>query len=273
MVFQYQYQYQYQLQRGLGLKTYESFSHILHDTYSNPVILSLIVAAVPLLFFLVRPWFVRTGVYKILHEVYRKRRRQKELNQARSEFEEMFLKKRRYDLPTLALIAVTVLLGGLIFSKTLFFVAVVSNSMAPSFWAGDLVLVQTFSKDHKAGDIAVFQNPQVRYDNKIIHRIVSISEEDIFTKGDNNNFQDEWSLSKDAILGSAVTLNGNPLVAKKLGRYFIKDFDPDKEADPAYQLLRRSMSNVHDYGPVYLLLIFTLIFLLQLKRPERGKVY
>ncbi|MFQ5800423.1 MAG: signal peptidase I [Candidatus Hydrothermarchaeales archaeon] len=271
MVFQYQYQYQ--LQRGLGLITYDSFSQLLHDTYSNPILLSFVVAVVPLLLFAFRKRIVKTGVYQSLHALYIKRKKEKQLKQARGEFEETFLGRERRDLFTLLLVGFTVLLGGLIFTQSLFFVAITSNSMAPTFWQTDLVLMQSISKDYQKDDIVVFQNPQVIYKDKVIHRIASIDEDSIKTKGDNNNYADEGFLKKENILGSAVTFNGNPIVAKKVGRYFIKDYDPFKEQDPAYRFLRRSMSNIHTYGPLYLIVILMFILLTQLQEPERSKIY
>ena len=279
MVFQYQYQYQYQLQRGLGLTTYESFSHLLHDTYSNPVLLSLLVALVPLLYFFLRERITKTQAYHTLSLIYEKRKREKELKHAKLVFEETFLKKKRTDLSTILLVGFTLLLGGLIFTQSLFFVAVTSNSMAPTFWESDLVLIQSITPDYNKGDIAVFQNPQVQFDDKVIHRINSIGldKNNIRTKGDNNGFIDDWQLSEEDILGSAVTFNGRPIVAKKVGRYFIKDYGLDRgfsyQDDPTYQLLRRTMSNVHAYGPLYLAVILLLIFLTMLQTPEEGKVY
>ena len=273
MIFQYQYQYQYQLQRGLGLTTYDSFSQLLYDSYSNPVVFSLLVAIAPLVLFALRRRIIKTGAYHAFHSIYSQRKKDKELKQARQVFEEAFLRRKRYELSSIFLIAFTVLLGSLIFTKSLFFVAVTSNSMAPTFWGSDLVLVQSVSPDYKTGDIIVFQNPRVAYDNKVIHRIFSIDEENLIrTKGDNNNFPDDWALTKKDVLGTAVTLNERPIIAKKAGRYFIKDYEPFKEMDPTYQFLRASMSNVHSYGPLYLIIILCLILLTQLQ-PERGKVY
>jgi signal peptidase I len=268
MVFQYQYQYQYQLQRGLGLTTYESFSHLLTDTYSNPVIFSLLVALVPLFYFFLRDRIIKTQAFQALNLLYEKRKRQKELKRARIAFEETFLKKKRTDLSTILLVGFTLLLGGLIFSQSLFFVAVTSNSMAPTFWESDLVLVQSITQDYQKGDVIVFRNPKVAFDDKIIHRINSISldREEMKTKGDNINFPDDWILSNEDILGSAVTFNERPVVAKNVGKYFIKDYGLDKgadyENDPTVQFLRKSV-----------VVILILLFLTMLQKPEKGKVY
>jgi signal peptidase I len=273
MVFQYQYQYQYQLQRGLGLTAYDSFSQLLHDTYSNPVILSLLVAVIPLMYFFLRERIVKTNLYQTMSAIHEKRREEKQLKDARELFEENFLGKKRFDLSSLVLMGFIVTLAGLLLTKSLFFVAVTSDSMAPAFWAGDLVLIQSISRDYKIGDVVVFQDPKVKFDDKVIHRIKALDGEDIRTKGDNNNYLDDWILREEGIIGNAITLNKKPIVAKKAGQYFIENFDPFKEDDPTYQFLRRSMANVHTYGPIYLIVIILLILLVQLQQPERGKVY
>ncbi len=276
MVFQYQYQYQYQLQRGLGLTTYESFSQMLQDTYSNPVILSLLVALVPLIYFFFRNRFVKTRFFQALLTVYGDRRRDNELRRARLEFEEAFLKKKKIDYASVFIAGFTVLVGALILTQSLFFVAVTSNSMAPVFWESDLVLVQAISNDPQEGDIAVFQNPLVQIDDKVIHRIHRIGDDDVITKGDNNNFPDDWVVDRGSVLGTAVTYNGRPIVAKKIGRYFIQDYGLDKgysNEDPTYQILSWSLSNIHSYGPIYLVAIVLLLFITMLERPNRGKVY
>jgi|GEM_PF-4646971 len=276
MVFQYQYQYQYQLQRGLGLTTYESFSQLLQDTYSNPVILSLVVALVPLMYFFFRDRIVKTRFFQVLAEVYNNRRREGELRAARLEFEESFLQRKKTDYASFFIAGFTILVGALILTQSLFFVAVTSNSMAPVFWASDLVLIQAVTGDAQEGDIAVFQNPEVDFDDKVIHRIYAVRGDEVITKGDNNNYQDDWVVDRGKVLGVAVTYNDKPIVAKKIGRYFIRDYGLDKgysNEDPTYQILSWSMLNVHSYGPIYLLVIVLLIFMTMLERPDRGKVY
>jgi signal peptidase I len=277
MVFQYQYQYQYQLQRGLGLTTYDSFTSILRDTYSNPVLLSFLVALLPLVYFFLRDRLSKTVLYQNLDSLYQTRKNERKVKHAREIFEETFQKKKKSPLPTFLLIGATLLLGGLIFTNSLFFVAVTSNSMAPVFWNGDLVLVQSLSKDYQKGDIVVFENQQVKFEDKIIHRIDSKVGDRIITKGDNNNFPDDDVIFEENILASGVSFNGRPVVAKRVGSYFIKNYDikndPFREQDPTIKFLRRSVSNVHAYGPLYIVIILLLMLLTILQKPERGKVY
>ena len=63
---------------------------------------------------------------------------------------------------------------------------VLSGSMEPELSVGDLVIV-TESEDYAEQDVIVFQQGSMA----VTHRIVSISEEEVITKGDANNAPDE----------------------------------------------------------------------------------
>ena len=83
-------------------------------------------------------------------------------------------------------------------------VAVFSNSMVPTFYRGDMIIVYG-DKDIKVGDIVVFDAPNVNY--PIIHRVVEIKNGGVITKGDNNSISDEgrWGIVPfDNIFGKAI---------------------------------------------------------------------
>ena len=61
-----------------------------------------------------------------------------------------------------------------------------TNSMEPEFSGGDLLIV-TESESYEVGDVVVFQTKQVA----ISHRIVAINGDDVITKGDSNNLEDD----------------------------------------------------------------------------------
>lgn len=74
--------------------------------------------------------------------------------------------------------------------------AVVSNSMLPTFSRGDLIIVKGVDTQKiKIGDVIVYYNPRTRM--PIVHRVVDIWEmEDgrrFITKGDNNAHTDQES--------------------------------------------------------------------------------
>lgn len=83
---------------------------------------------------------------------------------------------------------------------------VLSNSMAPVFEAGDIIIIQEVEGvDLKKGDIISFYNEEKKL---ITHRITSIVEEDgeryFYTKGDNNNTMDEDVTTTSEIIGKEL---------------------------------------------------------------------
>lgn len=82
-------------------------------------------------------------------------------------------------------------------------VAVFSDSMVPTFYKGDMIVVYG-DKDISVGDIIVFDVPDRQY--PIIHRVISISDSVIRTKGDNNSGPDpeNWMTTKERIHGKAI---------------------------------------------------------------------
>jgi signal peptidase I len=87
-------------------------------------------------------------------------------------------------------------------------VAVESNSMIPTFSAGDILVLQGVqSSDLKIGDIIVFSpGPE---QTPVVHRIIAVNPDGTFqTKGDNNNGQlpFERSIAASQIHGRAMLI-------------------------------------------------------------------
>ncbi|WP_339149033.1 MULTISPECIES: signal peptidase I [unclassified Sutcliffiella] len=85
---------------------------------------------------------------------------------------------------------------------------VLSNSMAPVFEAGDVIITREVDPgDLSKGDIISFYNEEQLL---ITHRITSIVEADggrhFYTKGDNNNSVDEHVTKANEIVGKKVFL-------------------------------------------------------------------
>jgi signal peptidase I len=83
-------------------------------------------------------------------------------------------------------------------------VAVFSDSMVPTFYKGDMIIVVGV-EDVKVGDIVVFDSPDKRY--PIIHRVDQIKDGGIVSRGDNNPATDEgrWGVIPfSKIYGKAV---------------------------------------------------------------------
>lgn len=78
---------------------------------------------------------------------------------------------------------------------------VLSGSMEPTFYAGDLVIVaKVNTKNLEVGDIVTFYK-----DNDIItHRIEQFNELGYITKGDNNNTIDSETVLPNDIIGKVI---------------------------------------------------------------------
>ncbi len=83
--------------------------------------------------------------------------------------------------------------------STNFFATVVSNSMAPTLWRGDLAVLSKIG-DYKIGDIIVFK----RGKETIIHRIAKVLPEGFKTKGDNNSQADFPIVGEKNVFGKVV---------------------------------------------------------------------
>jgi len=105
---------------------------------------------------------------------------------------------------------------------------VVSGSMEPSFYRGDIVLVQKAdffglhefnTADIKKGDVVVYQAQW--YDQPVIHRVIDVVQVNGTTmyliKGDNNDSPDPYYVSPDQITDKVVTFGDNLVVIPKIG--------------------------------------------------------
>ena len=83
-------------------------------------------------------------------------------------------------------------------------VAVFSESMEPTYYKGDMIIVQD-TGDYSIGDIIVYDVSERRF--PIIHRIITINPDGTYeTKGDNNTgqLQFEHNIDQDRIHGRSI---------------------------------------------------------------------
>ena len=105
---------------------------------------------------------------------------------------------------------------------------VVSGSMEPAFYRGDIVAVQKADllgiqefnpNDVKVGDIVVYNAKW--FDQPVIHRIIDTKDINGKTmyeiKGDNNNRSDPYYVSADQIQAKVMTWGDTPIVIPKIG--------------------------------------------------------
>ncbi len=73
-----------------------------------------------------------------------------------------------------------------------------SGSMEPALKVNNLIIIKEF-KDYEIGDIVTFNYKG----DKVTHRIVSINENEVITKGDANNTNDK-PIKKEDIIGKVI---------------------------------------------------------------------
>jgi signal peptidase len=125
---------------------------------------------------------------------------------------------RRDWLLFIVLLVMVVILG----LKLVTPVVVVSDSMKPEFQRGDMIIVQSIFLIPEVGDIIMFSVQNKNVD--ISHRVISMSNGAIITKGDNNPRKDDYYTTQKNIKAKAIQFNNHPLVIKDLGALFIVDY-------------------------------------------------
>jgi hypothetical protein len=84
--------------------------------------------------------------------------------------------------------------------------------------------MQDLKIDPDNGDIIMFETKEANM--PVIHRVYSVSENGIRTKGDAAQLVDEWTLDKDQIKGKAILFQSKPIVVKNVGVYLL--YNPDE---------------------------------------------
>jgi signal peptidase len=97
---------------------------------------------------------------------------------------------------------------------------VVSGSMEPVMYRGDIVIVDQNPSSVQVGDIVVYKATWVPED--VIHRVKEIYETSngtyIIMKGDNNQVQDPYPVKyPDQVISKVVSINGQPIIIPKVG--------------------------------------------------------
>ncbi|MBQ6512088.1 signal peptidase I [Methanobrevibacter sp.] len=105
---------------------------------------------------------------------------------------------------------------------------VVSGSMEPAFYRGDIVLVEKADflgihefdvNDIQKGDVVVYDAKW--FNQPVIHRVINIAQINgtvvYEIKGDNNNASDPYFVTRDQIQSKVVTFGDNLVVIPKIG--------------------------------------------------------
>lgn len=267
-------------QRQAGFKVYHSFSDVLHDVPIEPLIVSIVIATLPIVIYLLwKKSYLRTVfiapaalLYRIWSGICRHIENRKLEGRVREEYKEMVGKKAELgDIMRHGGYLGMIIFGLLILKKAFFLSLVLSQSMVPTLMAADLVAVESLTTDNiKAGDIVVFTPPGYRY--SIVHRIVSIDNGKIRTKGDNVGVVDSWVLTNKNIEGKVVTVNGRPIVIKNVGMYFMPREIYLSGSDPTYELIKTTVQTIHIYGPIILIILLLLVLMSTFRGRRKYKI-
>lgn len=95
---------------------------------------------------------------------------------------------------------------------------VVSGSMEPTIKIGDIIVINTKADDYESGDIITFYDVNGSF---VTHRLVSIDNGKMITKGDANDSEDE-EMNSNSIVGKYVTkINGAGKLMASLKNPFV----------------------------------------------------
>ena len=180
------------------------------------------------------------------------------------------LSRRPKILPALVPLLITGFTAYIILNKLLFFAIITSESMSPTLETKDLVLMQNFKTDPQQGDIIMFDTKEAKM--PVIHRIYSISDNNIRTKGDAVELVDNWIMKKDQIQGEAISFQGKPIVVKNLGEYLL--FDPNTVRITKYgsEMYRISqiIKNIKNLGLTIFIICILLYLFINFKSTGRS---
>ena len=170
-------------------------------------------------------------------------------------------------LGAMVLLSIVLIVAYLLYSQTIFFAVVGSGSMEPTLMTGDLVLVQDIQVIPQVGDILMFKTNSVLI--PVVHRVVSVSERGIKTKGDARGRADDWTVPEDQICGKVVVIGGNPIVIKSFGNYFIEDVSDGgmyTKYGREYGFVKQLVQSIKSFG----LIIFFLCILMYILSVTRS---
>ena len=180
------------------------------------------------------------------------------------------LSKRPKILPVIIPLIITGFTAYIILNQLVFFAIITTGSMSPTLEVKDLVLIQNLKIDPQQGDIIKFETKEVPM--PVIHRIYSVSEDEIKTKGDAVKYADDWILKKEQIQGQAVLFQGKPIIVKNIGEYLL--FDPNNIQITKYgsEMYRVSqiIKNIKNLGLIIFIICILLYIFINFKSTGRS---
>jgi len=151
-------------------------------------------------------------------------------------------------MSSMIILVVFVAIVFILLFDVVYLVVVTSNSMKPTFEKDDLVLMQRINTAPGVGDIILFEAD--RYIVPVTHRIVTVSNDGVTTKGDAAISPDPWFIPTEDIQSKAIQLEGKPIVIKDVGDYFILESERQSygKYGQEYSFIKNMFLMVRMYG-------------------------
>jgi len=206
-------------------------------------------------------------LYNRFKKGYKEHSRTKRVKARMREYETISGMHKPSLLGTTIVLSILVVIISLLLFKIVFFTAITSGSMSPTFERGDLVLMQRIYTEPVEGDIIMLEREE--YLLPVTHRIVSVTEGGVRTKGDARGRVDPWTIPEEEIVAKAVQVGEKPVVLKDVGDYFIlntKEMRIGKYGSE-YSFLKNLFSTIKVYG--YILCIIAILGYVILTIKER----
>ncbi|MCP4575689.1 MAG: signal peptidase I [Deltaproteobacteria bacterium] len=139
-------------------------------------------------------------------------------------------------------------------------------SMNPTLKAGDGLRVVPYENTRiSVGDVVVFHTPETN--GHVSHRVISVDDRGLRTRGDNNNDTDSWILRPNQITGRVISARRGPkslpILGGKRGMLYARSLWLMKRADPAISRI---------FHPVYHRLAVSGIFRRVLPRGSEPRI-
>lgn len=157
----------------------------------------------------------------------------------------------------------------LLLNNFVFFAVITSDSMAPTFNKGDMVLMTQY-KDLEEDDIIMFTAPEEPA--PVVHRVHEIEGDSITTKGDFNPVEDDWAINESSVHSEAVLVYGKPVVLKGVGNYFIEDYEAHGYNAREIEFNRLLLSGMKNVAIYIFIIAVSLYIYLTLKEHRERKI-
>lgn len=103
---------------------------------------------------------------------------------------------------------------------------VVTGSMEPTIMTNAVVMMEPVDfEDIDINDIIVYNCKEVGYN--VVHRVVAIGLNELYTKGDNNDNIDRWAVTENMVNGRVVSIYNEtaPFISKIFGKFDMNNIE------------------------------------------------